>query len=221
MRILVVEDDLALARGLVAAIRAQGGAVDHVDRGAAALREAGAQPYAAVVLDIGLPDMSGLEVLRRMRSAGIRTPVLMLTALGRLQDRIDGLDAGADDYLAKPFELDELQARIRALARRGRGGELASVVRIGALTLDRARGEADLGGAALDLRPREWAVLDALAAKPGELVPRERLAAEIFDYDSPVAPNALDVHVGRLRRKLTPGGPAIRTVRGRGYVLEP
>lgn len=220
MRILVVEDDLALARGLVNAIRAQGGAVDHVDRGTLALAEIRAQAYAAVVLDIGLPDISGIEVVRRMRAEGIRTPVLMLTALGHLQARVGGLDAGADDYLAKPFELDELQARIRALARRGRGEDLAAVVRIGALTLDRGRGEADVGGRVLELRPREWAVLDALAARPGELVQRERLAAEIFDYDSPVAPNALDVYIGRLRRKLGPHGPAIRTLRGRGYILE-
>ncbi|MGH8446095.1 MAG: response regulator [Solimonas sp.] len=219
MRILIVEDDLALARGLLVAVKAQGWAADHVTRGSVALDEVKAQPYAIVILDIGLPDIGGLDVLRRMRADKVRTPVLILTARGNLQDKIEGLDAGADDYLAKPFELDELNARIRALTRRGRGGDLAAVTQIGALHIDRTRGEATLAGRLLDLRPREWAVLDALSVKPGELVSRDRLSAELFSYDAPVAPNALDVHVGRLRRKLQPDGPEIRTVRGRGYML--
>jgi len=219
MRILVVEDELALARGLINVVKSHGWAVDHVTHGATALQEVKLQHYAAVVLDIGLPDINGLDVVRRMRAADVRTPVLMLTALGHVQARIDGLDAGADDYLAKPFEIDELQARIRALTRRGRSSHLAAVTHIGAMVVDRAKGEVTLAGRSLNLRPREWAVLDALTARPGALVSRERLSSEIFSHDCPVAPNALDVHVGRLRRKLAPDGPGIRTVRGRGYML--
>lgn len=219
MRILVVEDDFALARGLVNAVKAQGWAADHVARGAIALAEVRTEPYAAVILDIGLPDISGLDVLRRMRAEGLRIPVLILTARDRLEDKVEGLDAGADDYLLKPFELDELNARIRALARRGRGTDLVAVTQLGNLEIDRARGEASINGKPLDLRPREWAVLDALAAQPGTLVSRNRLFGELFSHETPVAPNALDVHVGRLRRKLMPLGPEIRTVRGRGYML--
>ncbi|MCD9029747.1 response regulator transcription factor [Luteimonas sp. BDR2-5] len=220
MRILVVEDDLAVARGIMNAARTQGWAVDHVARGQLAVDEALAVVYAVVILDLGLPDLDGLDVLRRLRARGSTVPVLVLTARDRLVDRVSGLDAGADDYLLKPFDLDELSARVRALARRSQGAALTATLCIGRLEIDRGKGEACVDGETLDLRPREWAVLDALAVHPGTLVGRERLASEIFSHEDPVTPNALDVHVGRLRRKLSPFGITVRTVRGRGYVLE-
>jgi two-component system response regulator TctD len=219
MKLLIVEDDLPLARGLISAIRAQQWVADCVDCGLDALFEARSGHYSAIILDIGLPDTSGIEVVRRLRAQGDRTPVLILTARGALEDKVAGLDAGADDYLAKPFELDELYARLRALTRRGRGSDLSSVSEIGALRVDRTRGEASINGDRLDLRRREWAVLEALSARPGTLISREHLADELFGHDDAVSPNALDVHVSRLRRKLMPDGPEIHTERGRGYML--
>ena len=219
MRILVVEDDAALARGLTGFLRAEGWTVDHVEDGEAAIAEISEEPYSAVVLDVGLPDIDGFEVLRRLRRGGVRTPVLMLTARDAVRDRIAGLDLGADDYMLKPFELSELAARIRALARRG-GGDPAPLLTIGALAVDRSAGRASVGDRVLDLRPREWTVLMVLAGAAGQVVDRRALSGQVFGHDDEVAPNALDVHVGRLRRKLLPDGPDIRTVRGRGFVLE-
>jgi two-component system, OmpR family, response regulator len=219
MRILVVEDDAALARGLTGFLRAEGWAVDHVEDGETAIAEITGEPYSAVVLDVGLPDIDGFEVLRRLRRGGVRTPVLVLTARDAVQDRIAGLDLGADDYMLKPFELSELAARIRALARRG-GGDPAPLLTIGALEVDRSAGRASVGDRVLDLRPREWTVLMALAGSAGQVVDRRVLSGQVFGHDDEVAPNALDVHVGRLRRKLQPDGPDVRTVRGRGFVLE-
>lgn len=218
-RILLVEDDAALARGMAAMLRGKGHALDVVSDGEDALAAAGDEPYALILLDLGLPDLDGIEVLRRIRRAGNRTPVLVLTARDAVGDRIAGLDNGADDYVLKPFDPDELEARVRALLRRSTG-EATATTTIGALVLDPARGAATLAGRDLVLRRREWAVLERLAARPGKIVSKERLAAEIFGYDEPVAPNAVEVYVARLRRKLEPDGPAIRTMRGMGYLLD-
>ena len=219
-RILLVEDDPALLRGLTTTLRADGYAVDTASEGAAAVSMGATEPYALIVLDVGLPDFSGFEVLRRLRDKGCRMPILMLTARDTVQDRVMGLDLGADDYMLKPFEPSELEARIRALLRRSHG-DPSPVLTIGNLVINRSLGTATVNGRTLELRRREWAVLERLVARAGKLVSKERLADEVFGFDEPVAPNAVEVYVGRLRRKLEPDGPAIRTLRGLGYMLDP
>jgi len=219
MRVLIVEDDAALARGLIEALRAAGLAVDHVCDGAEAVELVGEEPYSVVILDLGLPDIDGLKVLRMMRGRGVRTPVLILTARDSLNDRVCGLDQGADDYLAKPFEPAELAARVRALIRRGQGAP-DPVLTVGALRLDRNSGDAYLDGQPLDLRRRELAVLEGLMVRAGKLTPKERLVSEVFGHEEPVGTNALEVYIARLRRKLEAGGVQIRTVRGLGYILD-
>lgn len=218
MRILMVEDDAALARSIQALLRTAGHAVDHVTTGEEALLFIQSTPYAVVILDVGLPDIDGFEVLATARRRGERAPVLMLTARDALDDRIRGLDLGADDYLRKPFAPEELEARVRALGRR-RGGDPVPEIVVGTLTINRSTGEASVDGAPMELRRREWAVLDALASRAGQIVPRETLLAEVFGFDEPVGDNALEVNITRLRSKLSPGGPVIRTVRGVGYLL--
>lgn len=219
-RILLVEDDPSLARGLSATIRASGHTIDIAMDGVTAWQMASAEPYALITLDLGLPEMSGLEVLRKLRMAGNKAPVLILTARDALEDRLIGLDSGADDYMLKPFEPSELVARIRALLRRAQG-DADTLITIGKLTIDTVRATVEIDGRAIDLRRREWAVLERLAARVGKVVDKERLTAEVFGYDEPVAPNAVELYVARLRRKLEPDGPRIRTIRGLGYVLEP
>lgn len=218
-RVLLVEDDEPLARGVAALLRDRGHAVDHVTSGQAALELIRLEPYGLVVLDVGLPDMSGFEVLRRVRRGGEKAPVLILTARDAVQDRVTGLDSGADDYLLKPFEPAELEARVRALVRRSQGDPSPTVV-VGNLVLDTVTGEARIGERPIDLRRREAAVLACLAARAGRVVPKDRIAAEVFAYDDDVAPNALELYIARLRKKLQPDGPQIRTLRGLGYMLE-
>ncbi|VWX46743.1 response regulator transcription factor [Novosphingobium sp. 9U] len=219
MRILIVEDDAALARSIVALLRGTGHAVDHVITGEDALMVAPDEPYGLIVLDVGLPGIDGFEVLSTLRRRGERVAVLMLTARDALDDRVRGLDLGADDYLRKPFAPEELEARIRALGRR-RGGDPTPELTVGTLVLNRSTGEARVGERVLELRRREWAVLDALANRAGQIVSRETLQAEVFGYDEPVGPNAIEVNITRVRGKLAPDGPAIRTVRGVGYLLD-
>lgn len=219
MRVLVVEDDALLARGLVATLKLSGMAVDHEADGEQAARLAVSEPYSLVVLDLGLPGLSGYEVLRRVRAAGARVPVMILTARDAVADRVRGLDLGADDYLLKPFAPAEFEARVRALIRRGQGVP-NPVLRCGALALDRATGMVTLGDRPVPLRRRELAVLTALMARAGKVVPKERLGAETFGFDEAVAPNALELYVARLRKKLQPDGPEIRTIRGLGYLLD-
>jgi len=219
-RILLVEDDGALRRGLTASLKASGHAVDAVASGEGALELERQEAYALIILDVGLPDVSGFDVLRAVRRRGGRTPVLLLTARDTVEDRVTGLDLGADDYLLKPFAPTELEARVRALVRRGQG-DPSPRLSIGALTLDRSAGVAEVAGRPLDLRRREWAVLESLAIRSGKVVSRERLSADVFDHDDEVAPNALEVYVARVRRKLEPDGPTIRTLRGLGYLLDP
>jgi len=218
-RILLVEDDPSLARGLSATLRAGGHTIDIAMDGETAWQMASAEPYALITLDLGLPGMSGLDVLRKVRTAGNKTPVLILTARDALEDRLTGLDSGADDYMVKPFEPSELEARIRALLRRAQG-DADTTVTIGNLTFDTVRATVEIDGRPIDLRRREWAVLERLAARVGKVVDKERLTAEVFGYDEPVAPNAIEVYVARLRKKLEPDGPRIRTIRGLGYILE-
>ena len=215
----MIEDDAALARSIAALLRAGGHAVDHVATGEDALAVVGGEPSALVILDVGLPDIDGFTVLAELRRRGEKVPVLMLTARDALDDRVRGLDLGADDYLRKPFEPQELEARVRALGRR-RGGDPTPEITVGPLTINRSTGVADVAGRALDLRRRELAVLESLATRAGQVVPRELLIGEVFGFDEPVGSNAIEVHVTRLRGKLAPDGPGIRTVRGVGYMLD-
>ncbi|SNS27108.1 response regulator [Sphingopyxis indica] len=219
MRILVVEDDRSLARGMSASMTGAGFALDYVSTGEEAIGVLRSEPYNLVILDLGLPDMDGLEVLSRLRRNEIQTPILILTARDAISDRIEGLDRGADDYLAKPFHPRELESRARALIRRGLGTP-DPVLRAGALSLDRSTRTVQINCSTIELRRRELAVLETLMGRLGKVVTRECLTSEVFNFSDAVAPNALDVYVGRLRRKLMPDGPTIRTVRGLGYMLE-
>ncbi|HNR23380.1 MAG TPA: response regulator transcription factor [Steroidobacteraceae bacterium] len=218
-RILLVEDDEALARGLVAILRGEGYSVDPAHDGESALAMARDEPYAVVMLDINLPGMSGFDVLKTLRARGCHAPILVLTARDSLDDRVRGLDFGADDYLLKPFEPPELSARLRALLRRS-AADPSPVIRVGNLEIDRSRRVIRVAGEPVDLRRREWVVLERLVVRVGKVVSKERLAAEVFGFDDIVAPNAIEVYIARLRRKLGPHGPTIRTMRGLGYVME-
>jgi two-component system response regulator TctD len=218
MRLLIVEDDAALARGILKVFRDEGLAVDHVSTGHDALNVVRLEPYSAIILDLGLPDMDGLTVLRQIRRAHIPVPILILTARDGTMDRVHGLNEGADDYLSKPFAVEELEARVRALIRRGQGNP-EPILTLGQFRLDRATGAAYIGEEIMDLTRRERAVLETLVAKNGSVVPRARLSADVFGYDDAVAPNALEVYIARLRRKLGNSGIEIVTIRGLGYLL--
>jgi DNA-binding response OmpR family regulator len=219
MRILVVEDSVALSRTISEAFRAKGHAVDAVSGGDDADAALRTQPYDVVILDLGLPDIDGTEVLRRLRARRSRVPVLVLTARGELQDRVAGLNLGADDYLAKPFALEELEARAAALMRRGVGGSEA-VLAHGRLRLDTAARIATADGAPLELTRRELAVLEALLLRTGQVVSKQALFETLFDVDSEAGLNAVEIYVHRLRKKVEPAGLRIRTIRGLGYLLE-
>jgi two-component system response regulator TctD len=220
MKILVVEDDPRLRRSLVATLESEGHEPLCAETGEAALSLAARGDFDAMILDIGLPDIDGFEILGRLRREGFSTPIVVLTARDAVQDRIAGLDMGADDYVLKPFDPFELVARVRAVVRR-KSGYAARTVSVGSLTCDWEANTAWVADRRLDLRPREWAVLKALATRPGRVVDRLQLAAEVFPDDQSVLPNALDVHVGRLRRQLAPDGPRLQTLRGAGYRLDP
>ncbi|MDE2221402.1 MAG: response regulator transcription factor [Gammaproteobacteria bacterium] len=216
----MVEDDPALSRGVMALLKSSGHAADWARDGETAMRYASADPCSLFIVDIGLPGISGFEVIRKLRGRGCRTPILVLTARDQVSDRVQGLDLGADDYLLKPFNASELSARVRALLRREHG-DPNPVISAGSLTVDRAHATAVVAGRTLQLRPREWAVLVCLVTRAGEVVSKRALLAEVYSYDDEVAPNALEVHVARLRRQLEPDGPPIRTMRGLGYLLDP
>lgn len=219
-RILLVEDDAALVRGLAAILRGEGYSVDTAPDGPGALALVRDEPFAVILLDVNLPGLSGFEVLRTLRARGCHAPILLLTARDSLEDRVKGLDLGADDYMLKPFEPPELAARVRALMRRP-AADPSPVIRVGNLEIDRSRCTIRVAGEQVDLRRREWVLLERLAVRVGKVVSKERLATEMFGFDEVVAPNAIEVYVARLRRKLGPQGPAIRTMRGLGYVMEP
>jgi two-component system, OmpR family, response regulator QseB len=216
MRILIVEDDPLLGAGLRTGLRQDGYAADLVRDAAAAEHALALEHFDLVVLDLGLPGRGGLELLRDLRQKGFCLPVLILTARDAVADRVAGLDAGADDYLVKPCDLDELNARIRALRRRSQG-HAESVVRIGDLSLDPASRQVTLGDQPLCLSPREYALLETLVGSPDQAVPRARLQAAAYGWGEEVESNALEVHIHNLRRKL--GKDRIQTVRGVGYRL--
>ena len=216
MRLLLVEDDASLAAGLTLALRNKGFAVNHVTRGEHALHAVATDPPDLIVLDLGLPDMEGLQVLRSVRAGGGRLPILVLTARDALSDKVAGLDLGADDYLVKPFEMQELDARIRALGRR-LGSAGSSLIALGDLQLDTASMQVLKAGVPVELSRREYALLKALLEHSGKVLTRETLEGKLYGWDEEVASNTLEVHIHHLRRKL--GQDLIRTVRGVGYCL--
>ena len=219
MRVLLVEDNPNLAQSLNDALSAARFAVDHMADGEAADHVLRTQDYALVILDLGLPKLDGLEVLRRLRARRNPVPVLILTAHGSVEDRVKGLDLGADDYLAKPFELTELEARARALIRRSLGHE-HSRVECGPLSYDSIDRSFHLAGEPLSLTPRERSVLEVLILRNGRAINKDTLSEKIFGLDESVTADALEIYVYRLRKKLENTGVAIVTLRGLGYLLE-
>ena len=221
VRILIVDDDRALRDALRRALVLGGYDTVPADSGEAALAEVTTSAPDAVVLDIGLPDMDGLEVCRRLRGAGNRVPVLMLTARDAVSDRIDGLDAGADDYLVKPFDVGELRARLRALLRRSRNDGDADGVAFHELRLDGARHGVSVGEGFVELTRTEYQLLELLMLNAGRVLPHALIYERVWGYDFGPASNALRVYIGYLRRKLEQAGarPLLHTVRGVGYVL--
>lgn len=216
MRILVVEDDPLLGRGTQAGLEQAGYAADWVRDGVAADASLAGTRYHAVVLDLGLPRLAGLELLARRRAQGDRTPVLILTARDAVEDRVKGLDAGADDYMMKPFRLEELAARLRALVRRAHG-EAAPVLAAAGVTLDPGAHTVTWRGAPVELPAREFEVLHELMLNAGRVLSREHLQERVYGWGEEVGSNTIDVHIHHLRRKLAP--ELIRTIRGVGYLL--
>ena len=221
MRLLLVEDDAKLAHAVGRGLRHEGYAVDVVSDGDAALLQAAVYDYDGILLDVMLPGRDGLEVCTELRERGCWAPVLMLTARGQVGDRILGLDVGADDYLAKPFDFGELLARLRALLRRT-PGERPVRLEIGDLVVDPAAHRVTRAGTTVELTAREFAVLEFLARHPGQAVTRTRLLEHVWDENYEGSTNIVDVYVGYLRKKLEQpfGTPMIRTIRGVGWTLE-
>ena len=222
VRVLIVDDDRALRDALRRALALAGYDTVQVEDGEAALAEIAARPPDAVVLDIGLPDVDGLEVCRRLRAAGERVPVLMLTARDAVEDRIDGLDAGADDYLVKPFDVGELQARLRALLRRSAlNGDAAGDLSFEELRLDGDRHGVSVGDTFVELTRTEYQLLELLITNAGRVLTHSVIYERVWGYDFGSASNSLRVYIGYLRRKLEEAGarPLIHTVRGVGYAL--
>jgi two-component system, OmpR family, response regulator len=221
MRLLIVEDDAKLAQSLARGLRREGYAVDVAGSGSDALVQAQVYDYDAVILDVMIPDPDGVEVCRTLRGQGRWVPILMLTGRDGVGDRIRGLDAGADDYLVKPFDYGELIARLRALVRRG-APERPTVLVAGDLEVDPAAHTAARDGREVELTAREFAVLEFLTRRAGDVVSRTELLEHVWDENFEGSTNIVDVYVGYLRRKLEEpfGRPLIRTVRGAGYVLE-
>ena len=217
MRLLLVEDDPLLGDGIRVGLSQAGFVVDWVKDGLAAKLALEAGDYALLVLDLGLPRLSGTELLKWLRGAGNTTPVLILTARDTVGDRVRGLDAGADDYLVKPFDLDELAARIRALLRRA-GGRTTPLIVHGALQVDPASRMVMLAGSAVELSPKEFAVLLDLLENAGRALSRERLEQSLYGWGEEVESNAVEVHIHHLRKKL--GAELIRTIRGVGYLVD-
>jgi two-component system OmpR family response regulator len=220
VRILIAEDDQVLADGLLRSLRASGAAVDHVASGteadAALLTNT---EFDLLILDLGLPRLHGLEVLRKLRGRGSTLPVLILTAADAVEERVRGLDYGADDYMAKPFSLQELEARVRALTRRG-AGVSSSTIRHGPLVYDQAGRVASIDGKLLELSARELGLLEVLLQRVGRLVSKDQLVEHLCQWGEEVSNNAIEVYIHRLRKKIENGPIRIATVRGLGYCLE-
>jgi two-component system OmpR family response regulator len=220
MRILIAEDDQVLADGLLRALRSAGAVVDHVATGTEA--EAALMTHTELdllILDLGLPKMNGLEVLKRLRGRGSALPVLILTAADSVEERVKGLDYGADDYMAKPFSLQELEARVRALVRRGMGAG-SNHIKHGPLVYDQTGRVATIDGKMVELSARELGLLEVLLQRAGRLVSKDQLVDRLCEWGEEVSNNAIEVYVHRLRKKIEKGPIRIATVRGLGYCLE-
>jgi DNA-binding response OmpR family regulator len=219
MRILLVEDDPALSLGVARGLGREGWQVDVLNDGEQAMTEGVMGQYDLGILDLGLPRRDGMEVLRHWRAKGIRMPVLLLTARDDLSDRVQGLDAGADDYLVKPFDLPELLARVRALKRRAQG-RIDEVLQCGELQLDLSHRELTHQGQRIALSPRELALTELLMQKAGRVVPKDSIVARMSSWEADFSENSVEVYVHRLRKRFAPLGIVIRTVRGFGYLME-
>jgi len=219
MRILLAEDDSVLADGLTRSLRQSGYVTDCVSNGQEADNALSAQDFDLLILDLDLPKMSGLDVLRRLRSRDSRIPVLILTAGDSVEQRVKALDLGADDYMAKPFALSELEARVRALTRRGAGGG-PTIIKHGPLSFDQVGRIAYLHEHMLDLSARELGLLEVLLQRSGRLVSKDQLVDHLCEWGEEVSNNAIEVYVHRLRKKIETEGVRIATVRGLGYCLE-
>jgi len=217
MRLLLVEDDTSLGEGVRAGLRAEGYTVDWLLDGVSAVHAVQSETFDLMVLDLGLPRLSGIHVLQQIRQRGCDLPVLILTARDDTDDRIAGLDAGADDYLVKPFDLNELKARLRALLRRSTG-RAQLVIEHAGVSLDPATQQVRYQGAAVVLTPKEYVLLHELLAQPGKVFTRERLTQLLYGWDEEAESNTLEVHIHHLRKKLF--SELIRTVRGIGYLVE-
>ncbi len=217
MRLLLVEDDTALGEGLRTGLREEGYTIDWLQDGASALHALTQEAFDLVILDLGLPRLDGIHVLRRLRGTGSSLPVLILTARDGTDDRIAGLDAGADDYLIKPFDLNELKARLRALLRRS-SGRATVLIEHGGVSLDPVSQQVHYQGRPVSLTPKEYVLLHELLAQPGKVFSRERLTQLLYGWDEEAESNTLEVHIYHLRKKLF--GELIRTVRGIGYLVE-
>jgi DNA-binding response OmpR family regulator len=215
VKILVVEDETRIASFLLRGLRAEGYAVEHVATGADALRRGRDEAFDLIILDLGLPDIDGTDVLRALRADGLGLPILVLTARGEVSARVEGLDLGADDYLTKPFAFDELLARIRARVRERPADESAGVMRAGDVELDVGRRRLRVAGTEHDLTAREFALLQAFMRRPDQVLSRERILSQVWELDWDPGSNVVDVYVRYLRRKL--GDERIETIRGVGY----
>jgi two-component system OmpR family response regulator len=222
IRILLVEDEAYLARTIVRVLGEEGYAAESAGDGRTGLARALAEDFDLVLVDWMLPGLDGLQVVRRLRAAGMSIPVLMLTARGQVEDRVEGLDAGADDYLTKPFALPELLARVRALTRRPLGAPVDAVIRAGDVELDTIHHVVRSGNVRVDLTAKEFALLATLAKRPGQVFTRSTLLATVWGGTSDVYANVVDLYVSHLRKKLDRDGEPslIRTVRGVGYAFE-
>jgi two-component system OmpR family response regulator/two-component system response regulator QseB len=217
MRLLLVEDDEILGDGLVAGLKMEGYAVDWLTSGKLADEALKLNSYELIVLDLGLPDMDGMAILRALRSRKDETPVMVLTARDTLSDRVQGLDSGADDFVIKPFELDEVCARLRALARRNEGRSAPTMAYKG-IDLDPASHQVTFHNERVDLSQKEFEILSYLMSNIGKVVSRSRLEESLYSWDSDVESNTVEVHIHYLRKKLDPA--LIRTVRGVGYIID-
>ncbi len=222
MRILIVEDESTLRAQLVNKFRQKGFAVDEAGDGEEALFYAKEYPVDVAVVDIGLPKLSGIEVIKRLRGDGVEYPIIILTARSRWQEKVEGLDAGADDYLAKPFHFEELHARVSALIRRS-AGQSSPMMEIGPISMDTRSQEVTVGDRSLDLTAFEYRLLQYLMLNHGKVVSKMELTEHLYDEDADRDSNVIEVFVGRLRKKLDPEGTLnpIETLRGRGYRFSP